>query len=95
MNQSNENSDDDIRCPKCGSAKIHAEKRGYSMWSGLIGSGKIVITCLKCAHKFKPGEGAAAAIPAAIETPKVEAKVKPSIGRDLSDDDGISTYKLD
>ena len=46
---------DTVRCPKCGSGHIHAEKRGWSIWSGVIGSGQIIITCLKCGHKFKPG----------------------------------------
>jgi hypothetical protein len=47
-----------VRCPKCLSSQIHAEKRGWSLLSGLIGSGKIVITCLGCGQKFKPGRGA-------------------------------------
>jgi len=49
--------EDNVRCPKCGSTTSHAEKRGWSLWTGFIGSGKILITCLKCGHKFKPGEG--------------------------------------
>jgi hypothetical protein len=49
--------DDDLRCPKCGSRHIHAEKRGWNIWTGVIRSGQIVITCLKCAHRFRPGEG--------------------------------------
>lgn len=83
---SNNNQADDVRCPKCGSAKIHAEKRGYSIWVGFIGSGNIVVTCLKCGHKFKPGEGIDEA-PTATELPK---KSPPP------DDDstGIPTYKF-
>jgi DNA-directed RNA polymerase subunit RPC12/RpoP len=49
--------DDDVRCPKCGSARVHADQRGWSFWTGTIGSGKTVITCLKCGHRFNPGEG--------------------------------------
>jgi DNA-directed RNA polymerase subunit M/transcription elongation factor TFIIS len=49
--------DDDILCPKCESRHIHAEKRGWSFWYGFIGSGTIVLTCLKCGHRFYPGEG--------------------------------------
>lgn len=64
--------EDQIKCPKCGSTQIHAEKQGFSagkavagaivaggvgLAAGSIGSGKIVITCLKCGHQFKPGEG--------------------------------------
>lgn len=46
-----------VKCPKCGSSQIHAEKRGWNFVTGKFGSGKIIITCLKCGHKFKPGEG--------------------------------------
>ena len=45
-----------VRCPKCQSAQVHAEKRGWSPVWGVFGSGKIVITCLKCGEKFKPGQ---------------------------------------
>lgn len=43
-------------CPKCHSTSIHAEKRGWKVTTGLIGSSKIVVTCLNCGHKFKPGK---------------------------------------
>jgi hypothetical protein len=46
-----------VKCRKSGSTQVHAEKRGWSPWTGMIGSGKIVLTCLKCGNKFKPGEG--------------------------------------
>lgn len=49
--------DDKVRCPKCGSDQVHAGKRGWNTWTGFIGSGKIIITCLKCGHKFEPGQG--------------------------------------
>ena len=45
-----------VTCPKCGSTQIHAEKRGWNLLTGFIGSGQIVLTCLKCGHKFKPGQ---------------------------------------
>lgn len=63
---------DQIRCPKCGSSQIHADKKGYSVGkavagvvltggiglaAGAIGANKIKITCLKCGYKFNPGEG--------------------------------------
>jgi hypothetical protein len=48
-------SEDPVRCPKCGSGQIHAEKRGWRWTSGFIGSRKIVITCLKCGKRFRPG----------------------------------------
>lgn len=44
-----------VRCPRCGSVQVHAEKRGWSVWTGLMGSGKIVLTCLRCSHRFSPG----------------------------------------
>lgn len=46
---------DVILCPKCGSQNVHAEKRGYSLASGVIGSGDVLLTCLKCGHGFEPG----------------------------------------
>jgi hypothetical protein len=48
-------SEDAVLCPKCGSQNVHAEKRGYSLASGVIGSGDILLTCLKCGHGFEPG----------------------------------------
>lgn len=63
---------DEIRCPKCGSNQLTANKNGFSgkkaiagavltggigLLAGTIGSKKIVITCLGCGYQFKPGEG--------------------------------------
>lgn len=63
---------DEIKCPKCGSSQITANKKGFSagkaaagvvltggigLAAGAIGRNKIFITCLNCGHKFKPGEG--------------------------------------
>jgi DNA-directed RNA polymerase subunit RPC12/RpoP len=80
---------DDVRCPKCGSAKIHAEKRGWSMWVGFMGSGKIVVTCLACGHRFKPGEGA-------MEVKAEEVAPKTSKLLAVEEDErGIPTFKLD
>jgi len=47
--------DDTVRCAKCGSTQIHAEKRGWSFSTGMVGAGKIVLTCLKSGGQFKPG----------------------------------------
>lgn len=43
-------------CPKCYSTNLSANKRGWKMTTGFIGSGKVIVTCLKCGHKFKPGK---------------------------------------
>jgi uncharacterized membrane protein len=50
--------DQAVKCPKCHSTQVHAEKRGWSLLSGFIGSSRVFITCLKCGYKFKPGQGA-------------------------------------
>lgn len=46
---------DIIVCPRCGSTQYHAGTRGFSLITGFIGSGKTVLTCLKCGHRWKPG----------------------------------------
>jgi len=58
-------------CPKCGSRELHAEHKGFSggkalvgavavggigLLAGTIGSRDTQITCLKCGNKFKAGE---------------------------------------
>ncbi len=55
---------DVVYCPKCLSTQITAQKRGFSVGqaitfgtlAGMVGSNKIVLTCMKCGHKFKPGD---------------------------------------
>lgn len=57
-------------CPKCLSTNLSANKKGFStgkaiagtiltgpigILAGGLGSGKIVVTCLNCGNKFKPG----------------------------------------
>jgi DNA-directed RNA polymerase subunit RPC12/RpoP len=64
--------DHPVRCPKCGSSQIAANKRGFGLKNaavggillgplgllgGVIGGGKIKITCLKCGTVFEPGGG--------------------------------------
>ena len=49
-------SDDAIKSPKCSSTQVHAEKRGWRLATGFFGSGKIVLTCLKCGYEFRPGQ---------------------------------------
>jgi hypothetical protein len=51
----NMNANDPVCCPRCGSTQISANKRGWNLTSGMIGSNSIVITCLKCGKQFKPG----------------------------------------
>lgn len=60
-----------IKCPKCGSTQIHADKRGFSVGraavgtiatlgvgvvAGAIGKDKIIINCLNCGHKWQAGK---------------------------------------
>lgn len=86
MEQSNE-----IRCPKCNSNQLTANKKGFSgkkavvgglltggigLLAGTIGSNKVIITCLACGNEFKPGEGQTK-----TNTP-VEEKEKPKSGMD-------------
>jgi|WetSurMetagenome_2_1015567.scaffolds.fasta_scaffold00408_22 hypothetical protein len=62
---------DIVRCPKCHSSQVAANKQGFGwgkaviggvltggigLLGGFIGSRNINITCLKCGHQFKPGE---------------------------------------
>lgn len=42
------------RCPKCGSTSIAAGQKGYSFWTGFLGSNKTVNRCSNCGHTWKP-----------------------------------------
>lgn len=59
--------DSEVRCPQCGSNQIYADKKGFvlgkaaagglllgpvGLLGGMLGSKKIIITCLKCGHKW-------------------------------------------
>lgn len=46
----------EIKCPRCGSDQVSANKKGWSLTTGAIGMNKIRITCLKCGKQFKPRE---------------------------------------
>jgi predicted RNA-binding Zn-ribbon protein involved in translation (DUF1610 family) len=63
------NSEGQVRCPKCGSTQINANKKGFNVGqalvggllsggvgvvAGLWGSNEIRINCLKCGHRWKP-----------------------------------------
>jgi pyruvate dehydrogenase complex dehydrogenase (E1) component len=66
------NAEAPIRCPKCGSTQVAATKKGFGLGKaavgavllgpagllgGLVGSGKVTVTCLKCGKTFDPGHG--------------------------------------
>ncbi len=44
-----------IRCPRCGSTQITTGQRGYSLFSGFLGSNKTVNRCANCGYSWKPG----------------------------------------
>ena len=63
-------SEDQVKCPKCGSTQLSADKKGFGLGKaaggalllgpvgllgGLIGSKKVMITCLKCGKQWKAG----------------------------------------
>jgi hypothetical protein len=59
-----------VRCARCGSSQITAQKRGFrvgraigagiatgaigGLVAGVAGKNKVVITCLKCGHEWRP-----------------------------------------
>ena len=45
-----------VKCPKCGSTAVVIGTRGYSMFTGFLGSGKTMNRCGKCGHKWYPGK---------------------------------------
>lgn len=62
--------EDLVRCPKCRSTKITAQKQGFGLGkaviggvltggvgllAGFLGSGNVKVTCLQCGHAFRPG----------------------------------------
>ena len=66
----NDIDDEPIRCPKCRSTQVTANKEGFGLGKaavggillgpvgllgGLIGGSQIKITCLRCGHVFEPG----------------------------------------
>ncbi len=56
--------DDTVRCPRCSSSQVSANRRGFSpgkaliggIVGGFIGAGKVKITCLKCGKTWMAGE---------------------------------------
>jgi tellurium resistance protein TerD len=62
---------EEIRCPKCNSNQITAGNKGFGLGKaaagglllgpvgllgGVIGSKKVMITCLRCGYKWEAGE---------------------------------------
>ncbi len=54
----------EVRCPKCKSNQISANKKGFSGIKAIgnvdilgSSSNRIIITCLNCGHEFLPGQG--------------------------------------
>lgn len=60
-----------VCCPKCKSTQLNANKKGFGIGKaivggvltggvgilgGFIGSGKVIITCLKCGYQWKAGK---------------------------------------
>ena len=43
-----------VKCPNCGSTNITTGQRGWSIVTGLIGSGGAVNRCANCGYKWKP-----------------------------------------
>lgn len=43
-----------IVCSRCGSTSITTTSRGYSFWTGFLGSGKTVNRCAKCGNTWQP-----------------------------------------
>lgn len=61
----------EIKCPRCNSTQISANKKGFNatnavagavltggigVVAGAVGSNKVIITCLSCGKQFSPGE---------------------------------------
>ncbi len=76
----------EILCPKCGSNQLTTSQKGFSAGkavtgavllggvgalAGLHGSKNVVITCLSCGKKFKPGEGKSSNQIQLVEVPKI------------------------
>lgn len=64
-----ENDEEPVRCPRCRSTQLTANKKGFGLGkaaagglllgpvgllSGFLGSSKVKITCLKCGYTWKP-----------------------------------------
>ena len=43
-----------LKCPRCGSTAITTGQRGFSLFTGFIGSNKTVNRCGKCGYSWQP-----------------------------------------
>ena len=50
-----QNNSSKITCPKCGSSSIATTNKGFSFFTGLLGSGTPMNVCQSCGHRWKPG----------------------------------------
>ncbi len=41
-----------ISCPRCGCSEFTLLNRGYSIWTGFLGSGKVKRVCNRCKREF-------------------------------------------
>lgn len=41
-----------VRCPRCGSTEYTLMNRGFSIWTGFLGSGKVKRVCNRCKREF-------------------------------------------
>lgn len=55
-NNEQEQESNQVRCPRCGSTQITTGQRGYSLFSGFLGSNKTVNRCANCGYSWKPGK---------------------------------------
>lgn len=53
-NQTHIDVDNQVRCPKCHSISVATVQRGFSVITGLIGSGRPMNVCQKCGYKWDP-----------------------------------------
>lgn len=66
----NHTQDDTIRCGRCNSTQLHADKKGFSLGKaltggaliggagllgGFAGKNKVMVTCLNCGYKWQAG----------------------------------------
>jgi len=64
QNEQETNVNNELRCAKCGSTSLSANKQGFGvgkayffgLLAGAINSNKVIVTCLKCGHKWKAGK---------------------------------------